>query len=218
MTYIKSFIRSFVILFCSVLVTAHNTQASSPVDMLNNIGQEVIASLEKNRAELKANPTIIYKIVDSILLPHVDVTGMSRSVLGRSVWQKASTDEKNRFAHEFTRLVVRTYSGALTDYSGEKLKFFPIAAGYENQPFTQVKSAILRPNGRQISMSYKLVRVGNNWKIYDMSVEGVSLLQSFRSQFAAQLNRGNLNTLLETMAKHNAEKSATAKTTQKSNG
>lgn len=205
MRYLNYLKHITLLLLSFAIVNTSYAASASPVEMLDGVAKQVISSLDKHRATLKSKPDVVYQIVDGILLPYVDVTGMSRSVLGRNAWKNATVEEKKRFSQEFTRLVVRTYSGALTEYSGEKVKFFPLASGYESNPFVQVKSAIVRSGGRQISLSYKLVRKGDDWKIYDMGVEGVSLLQSFRSQFAAELTHGNLSQLIDTLAKRNAE-------------
>lgn len=199
------YLKYFLLLYISLWTSIVQAENAAPIVMLDGVAKEVIASLEQKKISLKSHPAVVYQIVNKILLPHVDVNGMSRSVLGRANWQRATTEQKSIFAREFTRLVVHTYAGALTNYTGEKVRFYPLAAGLENQSYIQVKSVIVRPNGQNISLSYSLVRAGSTWKIYDMSVEGVSLLQSFRSQFAAELSKGSFQELLDKLIKHNAK-------------
>jgi phospholipid transport system substrate-binding protein len=178
---------------------------SSPVPMLENTANQVIDVLKKNRTSLKGNHKIIYQAIERYLLPNVDMEGMSRSVLGRQAWSKATAAEKKEFTREFTQLVIRTYASPLAEYSGETVKFLP-APGAVDTRFTRVNSVISRPNGQRIPISYNLVSKNGQWKIYDLNVEGVSLLQSFRSQFGQVLQNATMHDLIAQM--HQNKKAA----------
>ena len=192
-----------LIFWITVLSSAHILHAqSTPLPMLESTASNIINTLEKNKPNLKHNHQIIYQAVELYLLPHVDVKGMSRSVLGRQVWLKASTAEQQEFTKLFTRLIVHTYANPLAEYTDEKIKFLPIR-GSTNGEFMRVNSIIVRSNGQNIPLSYSMVSKNNDWKIYDLSVEGVSLLQSFRSQFANALQNASLETLIAQMHKNN---------------
>jgi phospholipid transport system substrate-binding protein len=120
---------------------------------------------------------------------------MARSVLGRAAWVRATEDERQAFTHAFTELVVRTYSAPLAEYSDEKIMFLPERAANSGR-FTRVNSVIIRPSGQKIPLSYSLVLKQDTWKIYDFSVEGVSLLQSFRTQFGQILRMSDMKELI----------------------
>lgn len=171
---------------------------SSPVPMLENTANQIIAALNQNKQQLKKNPSIVYQAVEKYFLPQVDVEGMSRSVLGRQAWNKATVAEKKQFSQAFTRLVIRTYATPLVQYTDEKVKFLPLRST-NNGRFVRVNSIIIRSTGQNIPLSYSLVAKNGGWKIYDMSVEGVSLLQSFRSQFAQALQNTNMQALIQQM-------------------
>lgn len=173
----------------------------SPVPMLENTASQIITTLKQNKSDLKKNHKIIYEAVQRYLLPHVDVTGMSRSVLGRDAWNKASAAEKQEFQQVFTQLVIRTYATPLAEFTDEKVKFLPLRGPLDGR-FTRVNSVIIRPNGQNIPLSYSLVAKGDSWKIYDLSVEGVSLLQSFRSQFGQILQNSSMKELIAQMRKN----------------
>ena len=176
--------------------------ASTPLPMLQNTANQILKTLDKNKSELKENPNIIYNAVQKYLLPNVDVTGMSRSVLGRNAWIKATPSERKAFTRAFTKLVIRTYATPLAQYSNETVKFLPIR-GDTNARFVRVNSLIVRPNGKDIPLAYSLVSKNGAWKIYDLSVEGVSLLQSFRSQFAQVLQNSDMKSLIKQMEQKN---------------
>jgi phospholipid transport system substrate-binding protein len=186
-----------------MLVTSLLWANASPVPMLENAAHQIIATLEQNKEELKDNHTLIYQAVEQHLLPIVDLKGMARSVLGRQAWNQASAAERQEFTEEFTQLVIRTYANPLAEYSGEKVKFLPLR-GDANGRFLRVNSMIVRPNGQNIPLSYSLVSKQGQWKIYDLNVEGVSLLQSFHSQFSQALQNSSMKDLIQTMRKKKA--------------
>lgn len=196
MRIIKTILLAVSVILSPVLNAAQN----SPIPMLEETANNIIATLKENKSSLKSNPNIIYKAVETHLLPIVDVTGMSRSVLGRQAWNKATNAQKAQFSKAFTRLVIRTYSSPLTQYADESIQFLPLR-GSLNSRFIRVNSIIVRAEGQNIPLSYSLVAKNGQWRIYDISVEGVSLLQSFRSQFAQALQNSSIDDVIKLMEK-----------------
>ena len=172
--------------------------SSSPVEMLQNTVANITKDLDSKKGHL--TPKIVSITIEKYLLLKVDVAGMSRSVVGRAAWLKATPSERAEFTRLFTDLVVRTYSNPLSEYKDEKINFLPFR-GDANAKFVRVKSIVLRSNGGRIPLDYSLVRLGQDWKIYDISVEGVSLLQSFRTQFSSLLQSSSLAQVIDKMKK-----------------
>jgi phospholipid transport system substrate-binding protein len=178
----------------------------NPVDLLKSTTNQLFATLKQNRQALKQNPKNIYKIVDRVLLPIVDLRVMSMSVLGRNAWGGASDTERDQFTKAFTTTVVKTYSSALSAYTDEGVKFFPIRGGFQDTRVLTVNSEITRPDGPSVPVSYAMILANNHWKVYDLNVEGISLLQSFRSQFASSLASGkSVANLISQLKTHNAK-------------
>lgn len=182
----------FLCLCLPVVLWAH----TNPVGMIEASSNQVIESLKSNKDQLKSDHRIIYQTIEKYLMPHVDVEGMSRSVLGRAVWAKATAVQKQAFKQAFTRLVIRTYANPLAEYSGETVQFTDKSRQDLEHDYTRVASVIHRPNGQKISVIYSLLLKQGEWKIYDISVEGISLLQSFRSQFAQLLTSSSIDAVL----------------------
>lgn len=181
--------------------------ASDPMIMLKQTTDSLLASLRANRAHLKSDPTYVYSIVDRVLLPKVNVQVMSMSVLGRNAWAQATPAERQEFTKAFTTTVIKTYASALNAYTDQQVEFFPIRGGYVGRQILQVNSQIVRPDGGPaVPISYSLVAQGGQWQIYDLSVEGISLLQSFRSQFASELAQGQtIDQIITKLKSHNAK-------------
>lgn len=188
------------LLFLSHLLWAQ----TSPIPMLQGTADNILAVLDVNQKALKENKGIIYQAVKKYLLPNVDTVGMSRSVLGRNAWLRASKTQRKAFVQQFTQLVVRTYASPLAEYKKETVRFLPVRGGY-NKRFVTVNSVIIRESGAKIPLSYSLVDKKGRWKIYDINVEGVSLLQSYRTQFSEQLQRVSMDKLIQQMKAHNAK-------------
>lgn len=174
-----------LLLLVSVFVHAETARA-----VVETSANDLMSSLKAHRSELKSNPKLVHNLIEKHIIPVVDVKGMSRSVLGRKIWKNASTEQRKAFSHEFMQLIVRTYSQGVKNYSGETIKFSPERAGANKKRFVSVSSVILVPNGRRIPLKYRLVKKREGWKVYDISVEGVSLLQSYRNQFSQEFKKG----------------------------
>jgi phospholipid transport system substrate-binding protein len=187
---------------CLLVLSSLTWAATSPVPMLEKTADQIIDTLDKNKGNLKENPLFVQRTVREHLLPHIDVKGMARSVLGRNAWTRATPKERDRFTQAFSKLVVRTYAAPLAEYSNEKIMFLPERAAPSGR-FTRVNSVIIRANGQKIPLSYSLVLKSGTWKVYDLSVEGVSLLQSFRTQFGQILKMTNMDALIIQLNKQN---------------
>lgn len=197
----------FICLTCNPIVIASST--SDPIAMLESVSNKLLVALKKERPRVRDSYEWVYRLVDKIVLPHVDVMGMSRSVLGRNAWLKATPSQRNAFNKEFTRVVVKTYASALDAYTDETIRFFPIRGGFEGYKRIFVKSEIIRRDGPPIPLDYKLILINNDWKIYDLHVEGVSLLQSFYSQFSVELSKGKtIDQLINDLRRRNLEKTS----------
>jgi phospholipid transport system substrate-binding protein len=176
----------------------------NPNDMLQSLANRMIDNLKANKATLKSNPGKAYSLAYKIVVPHADIAEMSKRVLPPQIWNKASPTQRNKFEAEFTKLLIHTYSSALSDYDNQTIRFLPIRGGYEGKSTITVASQIIRSDGSPLSVNYGLIKKPSGWKVYDLTVEGISLLESFRSQFADKLSQGNIDSLITQIQKHNA--------------
>lgn len=197
-------LKRVLVLVAAWMISTVALAAASPVDMLQGTSSQMISALQQNKATIKSNPALVESLARQILLPHVDVPTMARLALGRDAWLKATPAQQQQFTTQFTTLMIRTYSTALASYTNQTVQFMPVRGSYTNQ--VQVDSKILQQGGPAIPVSYKLVLRGSQWMVYDFSVDGISLVQSFRSQFAQELNQGGMTALLSTLTTHNASK------------
>ncbi|OGT33209.1 MAG: hypothetical protein A3C44_06000 [Gammaproteobacteria bacterium RIFCSPHIGHO2_02_FULL_39_13] len=198
MKIIKFFNIAFLLLLISPLCFA---DSASPVTQLQAVADKMISQLESNKTQLH-QMQVIRNIVNHVLLPHVDLSRMSSAVVGRE-WRLATPAQREQFQKEFSYLVTTTYASALASYDGDKVTFQPLREDYAAKQTVRVSSIIVRKNGQRIPITYDVERNGNAWKVYDFSIEHVSMVQSYRSQFQGVLAQGGMNALLVRLKIHN---------------
>ena len=190
--------------YCGLLlfVLASNVYARISADQfITELSDRLLQELDSKGRELKNNNKLAYSIARKVVLPSIDVLGMSRSVLGRKVWNNMNAKQREEFTSSFTELIMKTYSKSLTGYNKDKIKTYPLRKRYEGKKRVVIKSLLIRSHGQKIKLKYRMVLKNNDWKIYDFSVSGVSLLRNFRTQFARELSRGSLDDLIDKMKK-----------------
>lgn len=184
-------------------VNAHAQEKVPPDVLLKKVTQELITALRKHDKELREQPNYIYVMIDQILVPYVDWHTMAQWVIGRQAWAKATPEQRMRFANEFKDLLIRTYASTLRAYNNQTIEYFPIRGGLDGKERVIVASRIREPGREPIKVSYRMVNKGDSWKVYDISIEGVSLLKGFQSQFAEEIQQHGLNPLIQRLHQHN---------------
>lgn len=174
---------------------------AGPEAVVKYTSDTLLASLEENKEAIAADKGLVYRLVEEIVLPRFDFESMSRLALGKH-WRRATADQRTEFVNEFRTLLVNTYTIALTEYSGETVKFLPMRANPDDRRVT-VKTEINQPGGQPISMFYKLLNKGKGWQVYDVVVEGVSLVTSYRSEFNQDMRQGGVDTVIANLKKRN---------------
>ena len=176
----------FLCLFCSGVFA----KDPPPLALIKQISAQTLNELQKYKGKLRDKETV-QDIVKRVVMPHFDLTSVSRSIIGRDYWYKASERTRNRFVQTFTNYVIDMYTWILASYDNEILSFKPIRDFDPSQTRIWIYSIVHRPGSKSISLNYHLIKRGNTWKIYDLSVNGVSMVQSYRAQYIGAL--GYLN-------------------------
>jgi phospholipid transport system substrate-binding protein len=203
MKKINLFSGIFLLLFNLGNVYAASTD---PVKMMQTLTSNVQIEIKKNRVAIDKDPTFIYKIIDRLVLPHVDFVEMAKWIAGKSAWYAAAPQDQEDFIKEFKILVVRTYSSSLNKYNDEKIEFFPLQQSASNTRI-QISSRIVRSDKEDVKVDYRLIAENSNWKLYDIVIEGVSLLKGFQAQFSEQIHNYGLKSVINKIKLHNEGKS-----------
>ena len=178
-----------------------------PIVMLREVSTQVLRALKENSTVIKNNNSKLYEVVDAYILPHVDFNEMALWVAGKTAWAKASEQTKQEFVEAFKILVVRTYATALLNYTNETIDFANQKVDATKDRI-QISSRIVRPQKEAVRVDYRLIKHENEWKVYDIIIEGVSILQGFQAQFSDKIRQEGLQKVIVQIQEHNRKGSA----------
>ena len=180
------------------------TQPLHPQVLVEQTTDNMLAALKKHKQELDANPDLIYDLVKEIAVPHFDFIRMSRWVLGK-YWRTASKEQKLDFVRAFRTLMIKTYGVALLDYTNQKIKYLPLRDDLAREDVT-VKTQVLQSGKQPVTINYSLALRKGEWKVYDVTVDGISLISNFRTSFASEIKESSLDALIARLQQHNQQK------------
>lgn len=173
-------------------------------EFLNNTSHKMISSLQQISSAKNNKDKEIYKVIKNIMSEYIDIDIISKGVLGKSKYQQLNDSQKSEFYIQLKEMVIQFYARALNDYTDESIKVIPSKIANEQKNTAKVKAIIIRKNDENIPMTYSLRKVASNWLIYDISLEGISLLSSFKDQIQEQLSTGSIDALIANMRTNNS--------------
>ena len=195
---------AFIVLqlyFSSLLAAA---DIIAPDVMLKQTSDEVIAVLKEKGDQLKEDPDLVYGLVHEYILPHLDEVTIAKLALGKN-WRIATREQKLEFINEFRDLLIRTYGKSLSEFSDQQINYFPVRME-KGEDKVVVKSEVIQPGGPPIPVAYRLRIKDDAWKVYDLSIDGVSLVTSYRGTFDQEVRKGGIEGLLKYLKGKNADK------------
>ena len=157
--------------------------------------EEISAFITENKTMLENDEEYLRAKVDELVIPKLNISLMSKIVLGRDNWISSNDYQKREFQKAFRSLMVRTYMKSLTTFDGEKMKFMPFKAG-KRPDIARVNSVYLLSEG-ELPVSYRLKFVeSNGWKVFDIIIDGISLLKNYRTDFQEHIHNNGINSLI----------------------
>lgn len=198
----KSLTMTVLLVFASTL--AHATADGPAQQLVMDTTTRMLRVLKAEREVIREHPGRIYALVNDVILPHFDFSRMSRWVLGKH-WRSASEGQQERFVAEFRTLLVRTYATALLEYSDQQVEYLPVKAAPREGEIT-VRTQIRQPGGFPIPINYQMYRDdAGTWKVFDVVIDGISLVANYRTAFSGQIGRDGLDRLIALLAERNQE-------------
>jgi phospholipid transport system substrate-binding protein len=188
-------------LLLALLLAAPAVASADAEEIVRQTSDQMLTELKERKQELQASPSKIYALVEHIVLPRFDFERMSRLVLGKH-WPRASEGEQEAFVRVFRELLVRTYATALLNYSGQEIVYLPSHKAADGKEVT-VNTKVQATGAPAIPINYRLYLNGKEWQVYDLSIDGVSLVSNYRSTFSSQIKRYKLSGLIERLEKRN---------------
>lgn len=170
----------------------------APDETLKLAVGEIQTLLNQNQAKYKADKPSYFKMVDEKIVPHFDVPYIARGVLARN-WKAANEQQRARFQEAFKNMLIRSYADAMLDnFDTVRAQWKPVRLA-EGANDATVNSLLLRDGKPPITIGFSMRLVGEEWKVYDITIENLSLVQNFRGQFTAELKKNSLDSLITRM-------------------
>ncbi len=187
-------------LVCWGFIPLALAQDTSPEQLVQKITNEVLASIKSDKQLAAGDKQKAVKLAEEKVLPYIDFEEATRLAVGRA-WAKATPEQKKRLIAEFRNMLVRTYSNAIGEYQGQTLKVLP-SRGKQDPQDTTVRTQFVRPGGPPLPIDFQMRNEGG-WKVYDIAVEGVSLVLTYRSEFDAVVKQEGIDGLIKRLAQKN---------------
>lgn len=173
---------------------------ADPSAVIRSASEKVLVELNAT-PEIRHDPAKLNALIQEHVLPHVDFTVLSRLTLGK-YWRQATPEQRSRFVREFKTMLLNTYAAALTRYSNQQIEYGPPKLSSDKRRVT-IPTRILADGSQPIAVDYSLRQNSSGWKIYDVSIEGVSLAVNYRTSFSQQIRNYGIDGLIDHLLERN---------------
>jgi phospholipid transport system substrate-binding protein len=190
-----------ILAFLALLVPAAAAAQEAPDALVKRVTDEVLAIIKADKDLQAGNSRKVAELAEAKVLPHFDFARMTRLAVGRN-WQQANEAQKEQLVREFRTMLVRTYSTSLTAYRNQKIEVKPLKMAAGDKEVT-VRTAVIQQGGPPIPIDYAMEKGDGGWKVYDVVIDGASLVTTYRSTFNEQVQKGGIDGLLKTLAERN---------------
>ena len=203
----RNFAQLAAVLVSSVMLAmpAAYAQDEAPDALIKRLSADVLDKIKADKTVQGGDMSRVMALVDSQVMPNVNFTRMTASAVGRS-WRQATPEQQKKLQDEFKSLLIRTYSGALSQVKDQTINVKPLRAA-AGETEVVVRTEVLG-RGDPIQLDYRLEKVGANWKIYDLNVLGVWLVETYRNQFAQEINAKGIDGLIASLSERNKTNNA----------
>ena len=191
-----------LLLMCFLTVpAAHAAEVVAPDVLAKNVTEEVLATLRADKEIQAGDSRKAADLIETRILPHFNFSTMTRLAMGKH-WAQATPEQRKALTSEFRTLLVRTYTASLTLYHDQTIDYRPLKLTPSDTDVV-VKSMIRQAGGEPISIDYRMEKTENGWKVYDVKLAGISLVENYRSTFSAEIQRSGVDGLIKALAEKN---------------
>tara|TARA_B100001057_G_scaffold371589_1_gene375675 strand:- start:43 stop:624 length:582 start_codon:yes stop_codon:yes gene_type:complete len=188
---------SLFIVFLLLLNVAYSSER--PDDFLKESVKEVSLLVSQNKDRFEQDETFLRMKMNEVVMPKLDITLMSKIILGKKIWTQMENSQKDNFVDAFKYKMTSTYMKTITVFDGEKIEFLPYKPGKKDN-LAFVKSKYIMASG-DIEVNYRLIRKDEGWKVYDIIFDGISLMKNYRADFRQHVNKSGVESLIDNLRK-----------------
>jgi phospholipid transport system substrate-binding protein len=191
-----------VILWFSWLAPATAADSMMAPDALaKSVTEEVLAIIRADKDIQAGNQKKVLELVETKIVPHFNFAGMTRIALGKN-WSQANAEQRKALTNEFRALLIRTYTTAFTQYKNQTVEYRALRLAPGDNDVV-VKSFIKQPSGQPIAVDYNMEKTDAGWKVYNLKIEGISLVENYRNTFNTEIQKSGIDGLIKTLADRN---------------
>ncbi|MFM2029438.1 MAG: hypothetical protein RL517_629 [Pseudomonadota bacterium] len=206
----KTIRKYFAVLLSAFTITIANVSAqavdqSTPDSLIKSVVSDVMASVKSDPEIQKGNIPRIVDLVEKKIVPYTDMRRTTEMAMGPN-WKKATPEQQAQLVGEFKSLLIRTYSGALSQLRDQTVQFKPLRAAPDDKEVV-VKTVVIG-RGDPVPLDYRLEKTANGWRVYDMNIMGVWLVEAYRNQFANQISQNGIEGLVKFLQDRNKQLAA----------
>jgi phospholipid transport system substrate-binding protein len=178
----------------------------APDALARSVTDEVLAIVRADKDLQSGNAQKVAQLVEAKVLPHFNFARMTQLAMGRN-WRQATPEQQRALVDEFRALLVRTYTTAFNQYKNQTIDYRPLRM-VPTDTEVVVKSLIKQPSGQPVEVDYSMEKVGEAWKVYDVKIEGISLVENYRNTFNSEVQKNGVDGLLKALVEKNRTLSA----------
>ena len=206
----KTIQKYFSVLLSSLFLFAGSASAqavdqSTPDGLIKTVVSDVMASVKSDPEIQKGNIPRIVDLVEKKIAPYTDMRRTTEMAMGPN-WKKATPEQQAQLVSEFKSLLIRTYSGALSQLRDQTIQFKPLRAAPDDKEV--VVKTVVMGRGDPVPLDYRLEKTANGWRVYDMNIMGVWLVEAYRNQFANQISQNGVEGLVKFLQDRNKQLAA----------
>ena len=193
----------------AALIPAIAAAQETPDALVKRTADEILAIIKADKDIQSGNSAKVVELAEQKVLPHFDFERMTRLAVGRN-WSQANDEQKQSLVKEFRTLLVRTYSSSLSQYRNQTIEVKPTKVAPADKEAT-VRSAVIQQGGPPIPIDYTMEKADSGWKVYDVVIDGASLVTTYRGTFNDQVQKGGIDGLVKTLQERNRSPAAAPK-------
>ena len=192
-------IKKLTLLTVFLLFTITANTSEKPDDLLKESVKEVSLLVSQNKERFEKDDNFLRMKMNEVVMPKLDITLMSKIILGKKIWTKMTSLQQDNFVDAFKYKMTSTYMKSITAFDGEKIEFLPYKPGKKpNLAF--VKSKYIMVSG-DIEVNYRLMKKNDGWKVYDIIFDGISLMKNYRADFREHVDKNGIKSLIDNLRK-----------------
>jgi len=197
----KKYLFTFVLAACFAAVPVRAAEMVAPDALAKSVTDEVLAIVRADKDIQSGNKKKVLDLVETKVVPHFNFAHMAQLAMGKN-WRQASAEQQKALTGEFRTLLVRTYTAAFTQYKNQTVEYRPLQFAPEDTDVV-VKSLIKQPSGQPVAIDYGMEKTDKGWKVYNVKIEGISLVENYRNTFNSEVQRNGVDGLIRSLAEKN---------------